>query len=256
MKISAGIITKNEENNIERCLSSVKFCDEIVIIDDFSTDKTVEMAKKLGASIIQRKLDGNFANQRNFCLEQCSGEWIIFLDADEEITSELKEEILKKVKDKEIGAYYIKRRDKWWGRWLRFGELMAVYNSGLLRLVKKNSGKWKGQVHEEFKTSKLTGKLNSFLNHYPHQDIKSFIKKINYYSSLRAKELYESKIKSSIFQIIFYPSLKFFLNYFILLGFIDGAPGFTYAFLMSFHSFLVRAKLYQYWHPQKQEYVS
>jgi len=256
MKISAGIITKNEEKNIERCLNSVKFCDEIVVIDDFSTDKTVEVAKKFGASVIQRKLDGNFASQRNFCFEQCSGEWVIFLDADEEITPELKNEILKKVKDEEIDAYYIKRRDRWWGRWLRFGELWRVYHGGLLRLVRKNSGKWKGSVHEEFKTAKSTAKLNSFLNHYPHADVKSFIKKINHYSNLRARELYDTKTRFSILQIIFYPFLKFVLNYFILLGFIDGPAGFTYAFLMSFHSFLVRAKLYQYWHPQKQEYVS
>lgn len=256
MKISAVIITKNEENNIEKSIKSVSFCDEIIIIDDFSTDKTIAIAKKNGAIVYQRKLDDNFAEQRNYGLEKAKGDWILFIDADEQMTYELEMEIKKIIINKNISAYYIKRRDKWWGRWLKYGELFRVYYSGLPRLVRKNSGRWEGKVHERYITLGPTLKLDSFLNHYPHQDVKTFLKDINIYSSIRAKELYDNGIKCTIFAVIFYPFIKFIVGYFLCLGFLDGPPGFAYAFLMSFHSFLVRAKLYQNWNLQKQEYVS
>ncbi len=252
MKITAAIIAKNEEKNIERVIKSVSFCDEIIVVDDFSGDKTVEHAKSSGAFVYQRKLDGDFATQRNFSMEKAKGDWILFLDADEEVTPELKDEISKNIENKEIIAYYIKRRDNWWGRWLKFGELFWVYHFGLVRLVKKNSGHWQGKVHEKFVSAGPTSRLNNFLNHYPHPNVKSFISEVNAYSTLRARELYANGKKSSILAIVFYPFFKFITGYFLTFGFLDGPAGFTYAFLMSFHSFLVRSKLYQYCNLQEK----
>jgi len=248
MKITAIILSKNEEKNIERALRSTSFCNEIIIVDDNSTDKTVEIARKFKANILSYKVGDDFAKARNWSMEKAQHEWILFLDSDEEVAEELKNRILKLVQDSKK-AYYIKRRDFWWGRELKYGETLKLRNKGLIRLMKKGSGSWKGSVHEEFISNCATyevGSLSGFINHYPHPSLREFIENINTYSTLRALELHNAKVKSSIFSIILYPLGKFILNYFIYLGFLDGPAGFTYAFLMSFHSFLVRGKLYQY----------
>ena len=247
MKISAVILTKNEENNLERCLKSVLFCDEIVIIDDFSTDKTLEIAKRYKAKVFKRELNNNFSSQRQFAFSRAGGEWLLFIDADEEVSLELKNDIKNVFShgNQKIVAYYIKRRDFWWGRELKYGETQKARNKGLIRLIRKNHGLWHGFVHEVFKTKEATSCLSGFLNHYPHPTLTEFISDVNRYSSLRAKELFSQKKRTNICQIILYPLFKFKLNYFIYLGFLDGVPGFVYAFMMSFHSFLVRVKLYQ-----------
>jgi len=258
MKISAVVLTKNEEKNIERCLKSLEFVDEIVVIDDYSTDKTLEIIQKLeGKSqklkskvkIFERKLNNDFASQRNFGLEKTANNWVLFVDADEIATNELKKEILGLVPTEsgDTNAYYIKRRDFFWGKELKYGETKKVRNQGIVRLVKKSSGKWMGTVHEIFHTANRIGSLDGYLNHYPHPTLTEFINDVNNYSSIRAEELFNQNVKTNILQIIFYPLTKFIYNYFILLGFLDRPAGFAYSFMMSFHSFLVRAKLYQLW---------
>lgn len=247
MNLSVVILTKNEEEQIERAIRSALFADEILLIDDYSTDKTLEIAQKYKVNFVKRRLNNNFTQQRNFVLKQAKGDWIFFLDADEEITSELKEEIKTVLSiNSNFCAYYIKRRDLFWGRALKFGEVRTAYRKGIIRLIKKNSGIWEGQVHERFVTTKATGCLKGFINHYSHNSIKEFIIDINTYSTIRAKELQKKGLKTNIFQILIYPIVKFKMNYIIKLGFLDGVPGFIYSFMMSFHSFLVRAKLYQY----------
>jgi glycosyltransferase involved in cell wall biosynthesis len=255
IKLTAVILTKNEEKNIIRCLNSLKFCDQVVIVDDDSEDKTIELIKKakfpFEIKIFKHKLNGDFASARNFGMEKTGGEWILFIDADEEVTKELADEIKETVvqNNSNFFAYHIKRRDFFWGRELRFGETRKERNNGIIRLVKRNSGRWLGKVHEKLKikNEKLkVGSLQSYLNHYPHQDIASFLRKINFYSTLRAKELFNQGKKFSLIELIIYPLSKFILTYFIYLGFLDGPAGFVYSFMMSFHSFLVRAKLFQY----------
>jgi len=251
MKLTAVILTKNEEKNIERCLKSIDFCDEIIVVDDFSTDKTINIIHNVGnknlCSVHKRKLNNDFAQQRNFGLNKVSNEWILFVDADEEVTDELRKEIHRNFQFLifNFQAYSIKRRDYFWDQELKFGEVKKVRDQGIVRLVKKNSGQWMGSVHEVFYTAKNIGQLNGFINHYPHPTLKEFINDVNYYSSIRSEELFNRGIKTNIFEIIFFPMVKFIYNYFLNLGFLDGPAGFTYAFMMSFHSFLVRAKLYQ-----------
>jgi glycosyltransferase involved in cell wall biosynthesis len=243
MKITAVVLTKNEDKNIKRCLQSLDFCDEVIVIDDFSTDKTVELIKNPKVKVLKRKLNNDFAQQRNYGLEKASNNWVLFIDADEELTDELKSEI-KNLKF-QSEAYYIKRQDIFWGKTLRYGEVRQMRLSGLIRLIRKGSGLWMGDVHEVFHTAKNYGSLNGFINHYPHPTLKEFINDVNYYSSIRAEELFNHGVKTNILEIMFLPSGKFIYNFFLNLGFLDGPAGFTYAFMMSFHSFLVRAKLYQ-----------
>lgn len=244
--ITAVILTKNEEKNIGACLQSLKFCDEIIVIDDFSTDETTKIAKENSVTVFQRKLSGDFSAQRNFGLERAKNSWIFFVDADERVSPKLQKEIEHIDGDSSVYSYYIPRRDWWWKTELKHGEVKKVREMGLIRLMKKGSGKWSGLVHEEFQTEKATGKLSAFLDHYPHQTLKEFLHEINMYSTLRAKELSREGKTVRMFSILAYPFFKFILVYFIYLGFLDGPAGFAYAFLMSFHSFLVRVKLYQY----------
>lgn len=249
--ISAVILARNEEINIKKAIESVNFCKEVIVIDDDSTDRTVQIAHQVLKvhkvnKVLERKLRGDFAGQRNYAMTQASYDWILFIDADEGITLELQKSCVDTLRVTGKNAYYLKRRDFWWGKELRYGEIRKLRNLGVIRLVKKNSGKWMGNVHEVFYTAKSSGILNGFLNHYPHPTVKEFLQDINMYSTLRAKELHNQGVSTNIAQIMLYPFFKFILNYFIYLGFLDGPPGFAYAFFMSFHSFLVRAKLYQY----------
>ncbi|OGK11643.1 hypothetical protein A2768_00930 [Candidatus Roizmanbacteria bacterium RIFCSPHIGHO2_01_FULL_37_16] len=259
MKITSVILTKNEEKNIIRSIKSIQFSDEIIIIDDFSTDRTVEMAEKFGAKIYKRKSAGDFAGQRNFAMEKAKNEWVLFIDADETISEQLKSEIELKIKNEKlknkIEGFYLRRRDFFWNKEMKYGETAKIRNQGLIRLVRKGSGKWIGKVHEEFKLKKsvlYTERLKNFIDHYPHPTVKEFLQTVNYYSTLRAEELQAKGKKAGILAIIFYPFGKFFLTYVLKLGFLDGAAGFAYAFFMSFHSFLVRAKLYQFTKIDKQ----
>ncbi|HLC94269.1 MAG TPA: glycosyltransferase family 2 protein [Patescibacteria group bacterium] len=245
MRISALILAKNEEKAIEKAIKSVSFCDEVVVIDDYSTDKTAEIAQRNGTVVRQRHLTQDFAAQRNFGEGECRGKWILCIDADEYVTDTLAQEIKKTIQQDIFAAYYLKRRDVWWGRELKHGE---VGNIQLVRLFKKGAGKWKGNVHEVFETTGKIGKLSNFFFHTPHPTVREFLSEINVYSSLRAQELYQNKKSVSVVEIIAYPFFKFMLNYIFKGGFLDGPPGFVYAFFMSFHSFLVRAKLYMKYH--------
>ncbi len=250
--LTVVILTKNNQDQyFYNCLGSVQFTDEIILVNDGKATKSFlyNFSENTKIKIFERALNGDFASQRNFGLNKAKGDWILFVDSDEQITDELKEEIINTVelKNNEIAAYYIKRRDLFWSREVRFGEIAKARNKGFIRLVRKGIGQWKGKVHEEFKiknNSFKTSTLKNFINHYPHQSLKEFIEEINFYSTIRANELYLKNKKTNVFEIIFYPFFKFIQTYFIYLGFLDGAVGFVYSFMMSFHSFLVRAKLY------------
>ena len=245
-KISGVILTKNEEKNIEQCIESALWCDEIIIVDDNSEDRTVEIVQNSKLKIYKRSLNGDFSAQRNFGLKKASGDWILFVDADERVTPSLREEIIQLTNNpvNQYNGYYIKRNDFMWGRKLRYGE---TGNIELIRLAKKNSGKWKGKVHEEWVIKGETEILDNYLLHYPHQNINEFLKEINFYTGIRAKELFDEGVRSGFLEIILYTKAKFVQNYFLRLGIWDGMPGLISAILMSLHSFMVRGKLWLLW---------
>jgi glycosyltransferase involved in cell wall biosynthesis len=243
--ISAVVLTKNEEKNIIDCIESLSFCDEVVIIDDFSDDLTVEIAKKAGATVYHKKLESNFSKQRNFGLEKAKGEWVLFLDADERISNDLKHEIIyKTAKEKTIDGFFIPRFDFMNGKMLEHGETAHI---SLLRLAKKGKGMWQGKVHETWEIPSKTAVLDSALLHYPHPTINDFLREINFYSDLRAKELFEKGVTIHWYDLIIYPKAKFIQNYIFRAGFKDGTEGMIMALMMSFYSFLVRGKLWQLW---------
>lgn len=239
-------MTKNEEKNIVDCLESLKWCDEIVIIDDNSEDRTVEIAQKFGAKIFKHSLDDDFSKQRNFGLKKAKGDWILFIDADERIAEELKNEIENVISSQillqqNLRGFYIRRTDILWGKKLKHGE---TGNIKLLRLAKKNFGKWEDKVHERWRVKGPVGELKNPLIHCPHQTISEYLTEINFYTDIRANELHKEGVRIYWMSIILYPAGKFMLNYFIKKGVLDGLPGLIVAILMSFHSFLVRGKLW------------
>lgn len=247
ISISAVVLCKDEETILDKCLKSLSFCTEIIIIDDFSQDNFEKIANKYKAQIYKKSLGEDFASQRNFGLEKAKHEWILFVDADEIVSPQLAEEITNLLSTNILfNAFYIRRRDFFWNTELQYGELETARTTGFIRLVKKGRGSWRGKVHEVFITEGNVGKLNHLLAHYPHQTVTEFLRSVNTYSSLRAKELFETGKKTNFLEIILYPLGKFIWTYLIKGGFRDGSAGFAYSFFMSFHSFLVRAKLYQY----------
>ena len=249
--ISAVVLTKNEENNIVDCLESISFCDEIIIVDDNSNDRTLELLSNFKVKLYKRSLNDNFSIQRNFGLEKATGDWVLFIDADERVTPLLKKEILYKTEaNGEVSGFYFRRKDYFIGKPLNHGETASIR---LLRLVKKRKGIWYGRVHEVINVSGKTGSMENPIIHYPHKTLSEFLSEISSYSTLRAKELFESGKKTNFLSIILYPKAKFLLNFFIKKGFMDGIYGFVFAILMSFHSFLVRAKLWLLW---QKKYIS
>lgn len=243
--ISAVVITKNEQEVISRCLSQLKFCDEIIIVDDFSTDNTLKIAKRYTSKIFKRHLSDNFSAQRNFGLRKSRSKWVLFVDSDEIITSGLAREIIRKVNNSSIDAYYISRIDYFFGKRMEWGEFL---NKKFIRLVKKNKGKWMRPVHEHWFTTGKVGILKNYIKHYSHSSISDVISKINYYSGINANYLYYQKEQGSIFEVFFYPGIKFIHNYILKLGFLDGFYGLLFSILMSLHSFLSRLKLYFIWY--------
>ena len=244
--ISAIILTKNEEQNIEKCIQSVRWCDEIIVIDDNSTDKTIENAKKYNTTIYQRSLNNNFASTRNFGISKAKNEWILFVDSDEIVTDALAFEMsnaigLKDQNLKNFNGFYIKRSDFMWGKQLKYGETGNIKS---LRLGKKGFGIWEGMVHEKWQIEGNVGKLINPLLHFPHKNISEFLKEVNFYTDIRARELKSKNTKVYFWSILLYPLGKFVLNYFIKRGFMDRTRGLVFAIIMSFHSFLVRGKLW------------
>ncbi|MCJ7792779.1 MAG: glycosyltransferase family 2 protein [Candidatus Marinimicrobia bacterium] len=238
--ISIAILTKNEDKNIEGCLKSLEWCDEIMVIDDFSEDKTVAMARKLGAQVFQHPLNNDFAQQRNFALTKAKGDWVLFVDADERISPELAQEIQQEIKKNKNKAFVFKRQDFFMGKALKHGETAQVR---LLRMAKKG-GQWERPVHEVWQVPWLAYTLKNPLLHYPHPSITQFLDQANFHSTLHAQVLKKEGVRFSLFRLIFNPLGKFLQNYILRLGFLDGAHGFIMAMMMSLHSFLARGKLF------------
>ena len=255
--ISVIILTKNEEENILDCLETVGWADEIIVMDDYSEDRTVEIAesqKLKNLKILKRALSEDFSKQRNYALSYAKNEWVLFVDADERVTPELRQEIndfIIEEKNKQlINGMYIARKDVLWGKQLKYGETGSIK---LLRLARKGSGVWQGKIHEEWLVDGETDSFENHLLHFPHPTITEFLHELNFYTTIRAKELLDKGEKISVLRIIIYPKAKFFQNYLFKLGFLDGVEGLVQAILMSFHSFLVRAKLWTYLDEKQQK---
>jgi len=240
-KISAVVITYNEEKNIQRCLESLKFTDEVIVVDSESKDKTVSIAREYTEKIFIQKWLG-FARQREFACKLASSEWVLIIDADEVVTTELAEEIRRKIDIfSEIDGYWIKRRSKFLGRWIEH----AWDSDWVLRLFRKEKAILEEKkVHEGVSLKGETGRLQGKIEHYPFENLSHNLKKLDTYTTLSAFEM-EKKGKAGVLtKLLFSPVLGFFKIYIIKQGFRDGIPGLILSII---HSFYIFTKYAKYW---------
>lgn len=239
--ITVCVLARNEEQNLEELLPQLQFANNVLVIDDISTDQTAKIAKAIGARVLKRALKENFSAARNYALCQSRNDWVLFVDADERLSPELIKWLKEFEPSNQVSGYRFQRIDWFWGKALRYGEVSQVH---VTRLVNSKFGKYRRPVHEVWESKLPVEKSNLVINHFPHQTIKAFLEHVNFYSSLNARYLASRNKSASVLDIIVTPVAKFVYTYFWKLGFLDGAPGFVYSFMMSFHSFLSRAKLY------------
>ncbi len=242
MKISFVILISQQ--NLPKIPQKQKELQEIAdeIIFLVNTEKQKIPGLKGSKIFFDPKKD--FSYLRELARKKVSSDWIFYLDADEKLSQKLIQQLEKLKKTKAINkdAFYIPRVDIFWGRKVLYGEVLKQRKIGIIRLIKKSSpGRWQGKVHERFTGFERAGKLQGEILHYAHPDTASFLRKITLYSDLRASEI---KRRVYLIEVILVPILKFFHTFILYLGFLDGARGAVYSFVMSFYSFLTRAKLY------------
>ncbi|MCG1036360.1 glycosyltransferase family 2 protein [Polaribacter sargassicola] len=236
IKITAIIPTLNEEFHIEEAIESVLFADEIIVIDSFSTDNTVALAEKYNVKIIKRKFD-DFSSQKNFAISKATNSWIYVLDADERVSKELREEILKAVKNpKDFVGFSFNRDFYFMNKQIKFG---GYSNNKVIRLFDKNFSRYNGSlVHEKIITDGKIGEIETPIKHYSYKNFSHHLTKVQNYKELQAKELFAQGKKSSLFKIIVKPKTRFLTHYFFKLGFLDGFRGFVIAAIQSYGIFI------------------
>lgn len=244
-KLSAVIITLNEEKNIARCLDSIKHvADDIVVIDSFSTDNTSLICKQKNVRFIQHVFEG-YIEQKNFAVSYTKYQHVLSLDADEALSDELIESIIKIKNHLDLDGYHMNRLTNYCGKWIRH---CGWYPDKKLRLFNKNKGGWTGtNPHDKFELyhkSKI-GFLKGNILHYSYYSIQDHIKQVNNFTSISSQALYKQGKKVSIFKLLMTPFFRFIRDYFIKLGFLDGYYGFVICKISSQASFLKYSKLRQ-----------
>jgi len=242
--ISITIITKNEERNIDRCLSSLSWANEIVIVDSGSTDNTLEICKKYKCKIIESPWMG-FGKTKQLAVENATHDWILSIDADEEVSSQLALYIQDAIHSNSAQAYRIKRNSYYLNKEIKFSGWQKDYP---LRLFNKNFGKFNDlAVHESVvmnETSLVVRKIKFPIYHYPYPDLKTHIRKINDYTSIAAEEMFEMGKNTNFIRPFLSGLIKFIKIYLIKFGFLDGRHGLILSIISSFYVFLKYAKLW------------
>ncbi len=243
VKISAVIISYNEEKYIGRCLNSLQqVADEIVVVDSYSQDQTREICKGHNVRFIEHEFEG-YRQQKNWAMFQASNEIILSLDADECLSEELKNSILSVKNNWETDAYSFNRLNNYYGKWIKHS---GVYPDRKLRLFDRRKGKWGGvNPHDRFmlNTGSKPELLAGDLFHYVQDSIDDHIDKIRMFSMINAGEYYKMGKNSSFLKILVHPSWRFFKSYFLNMGFLDGYYGFVICSLNAYSSFLKHVKI-------------
>ena len=243
VKVTGLVITYNEEEKIETCIRSLqKVCDEVVVIDSFSTDRTKKIAESLGVRFISNEFKGHI-EQKNFAITQATYSHVLSLDADEALSDELAESILNVKSDWQADAYSMKRLTRYVNKWIRHGNWYPDIKS---RLWDVSKGKWQGRnPHDKFVLNdKGTAvHLQGDILHYSIDSIADHLRTINKFSSIAADAMNEEGQKWALIKMLVNPFIKFIKSYFIKLGFIDGKYGFIVSWYSSYATFLKYYKL-------------
>jgi len=246
MKISAVLITFNEEKMIEAALESVKdIAAEIIVVDSDSTDNTVEIVKKFTNRVFKRKWT-NYADQKNFADSKATFPWILSLDADERLSPGLIEEIRDMLgQEPDCAAFSMPRQAYYLGKWIRH---CGWYPDRKIRLFKRNKARWEGKyVHEGLVIDGEVHKLQSSIRHFSYADIRDHLKRINLFSDLAAQKLYAADKKCRWYHLSLLPGARFLKSYMIKGGFLDGFAGFVISVLDSYSIFTRYVKLKEIW---------
>lgn len=240
MKISATIITCDEERNIARAIESLRCCDEILVVDSGSVDRTVEIAAKLGARVIESPWPG-YAKQKNLAASKAAFDWIFSLDADEALSEALEAEIWQLKKNgPEYDAYTMPRMAQYLGRWILHS---GWYPDRKVRLYDRRKANWVGDfVHESVQVEGSVGHLKSNLLHHTCESISEHLRTMDRYTTLAAQEVVSNKQRVAWPNLILEPTWTFLHTYILKLGFLDGLEGLMIAYMAATYTFLKYAK--------------
>ncbi len=253
MKLAGVVITRNEEDNIARCLKSLSFCDEIVVVDSESSDQTCTIAKQWTAKVTVRPWTG-YSDQKNFASTLTDADWILSIDADEEVSPELRSEIVEALKSPQASAYTMPRRTIHFGRWIRHG---GWYPNRLVRLFRKVEGSWVGdEVHEFWQTRGKVLDLKGHLFHYSFSSLSDQVIRNDHYSTLGAQRLLREGRRFSFWKLSGKTFWKFSETYILKRGFLDGYPGLIISVSAAYSVFLKWAKLWEMEHHASQKQIS
>ncbi|NDC39061.1 MAG: glycosyltransferase family 2 protein [Proteobacteria bacterium] len=243
-RISAFVICFNEEQKISRCLESLHWCDELLVIDSGSTDRTVEIAQRCKARVIHNPWTG-FLAQKQFGLSQCQGDWVLNIDADEEVSPELAAEIQQKIQvlDCAENGFELLRVVFYLNRWWRKG---GWYPEFRLRLMRRNVASWGGEdPHEHAIVHGVVRRLRGELRHYTYDSISDHVRSLNNHSSVAAQSLYRRGNSASALAILSRPAARFFKFFLLKRGFREGFAGLFVALMEAFYVFLKYLKLWE-----------
>jgi glycosyltransferase involved in cell wall biosynthesis len=240
MKITATIITLNEERNIARAIESLRCCDEILIVDSGSIDRTVELAQNLGVKVIEAGWLG-YAAQKNWAAEQAANDWILSLDADEALSEALEAEIWRlKKSGPRHDAYTMPRLARYLGKWILHS---GWYPDRKIRLYHRAKAKWVGEfVHESVQASGRVGHLQSNILHFTCDSLSEHLRTLDRYTTLAAQEIASRKVRTPLYRLLLDPCWTFVKTYFVQRGFLDGHEGLVIAYMAAFYTFLKYSK--------------
>jgi glycosyltransferase involved in cell wall biosynthesis len=237
-KITAAIITFNEERNIERCITSLLDCvDEILVVDSFSTDKTEEICQKYNVRFIQNPFQGHI-EQKNVALELATHDWVLSLDADEALTPALRESVLNTKNETDFGGYKLNRLTNYCGKWVHY---CGWYPDTKIRLVNKQHAKWQGvNPHDRLDVlnNAKIGQLKGDLLHYSYYTKEDHFKQIHYFGNIAANELIKKGKTASLLKIAVKTSAQFFKSFVLKRGFLDGKTGFLISIRSAYATYI------------------
>jgi glycosyltransferase involved in cell wall biosynthesis len=242
-RLSVTIIALNEAAHIAAAIDSASFADEILVVDSGSSDGTADIARAKGVRVLTREWAG-YVEQKNFAAEQASHDWIFSLDADERIPPPLAEEIRGILAaDPPHHGYRVPRVTFHLGRWIRTTDFYPDYQT---RLYDRRHARWRGRyVHESVSVDGPSGQLKNDLQHYSFADLRDQIKRINHYSTLSAKQMYEAGRRTGPVEILVHPPAAFLRNYILRRGFLDGTAGLTISLVNAWSVGLKFMKLWE-----------
>lgn len=252
-KISACVIAFNEERKIRRCLQSLTWCDEIIVVDSFSTDRTLEICREFTDRVYQHEWLG-YVGQRNLVREMSNYPWILFLDSDEEVSPALRDEILAEFEQgtNDYVGYEFPRLVYYLGRWIRHGEW---YPDVKLRLFKKEFGRTEGQEpHDRVSVNGAVKRLKNPVWHYTYDDITDHVNTLNRFSSIGAQQKFVHESPFRWTDLFFRPMFRFIKGYILRRGFLDGSHGFVIALMSAYGAYLKYAKLWEMYRRQRRDF--